>query len=177
MASKLSCLDSLIGVKDCIDYNDSCGGYINSLPGITFSRLVGITDAEKMTFAVLWKEIVEEAKSSFRVDFMEKILECREIVSSTNGGCDYESLICKNKSVLVGAWKYKLAIVLFEFHIYSGRVNPYTTILVEEAKELLKMYQEKYSPALKQAIMLIDISAETCCAPCKGNPRTVLWLP
>jgi len=104
------------------------------------------------------------------------MLECHAVVLQKNGGCDYNSIICKNKKGLHNAWKYKLAVTFFEFAIYSTRLNRFTTVLGDQNKELLAVYQKKYDQALALAVQYIDLGVD-CCAPCAGNPSSVLWLP
>lgn len=170
----LSCLNCEVGVRECIE--SDCKSYINSLPGITLERIVSATDEEKLTFRNLWDEIVDESKVQFSVDFTNKMLECHSVVLQKNGGCDYNALICSNKKLLHSAWKYKLATTFFEFAVYTTRLNRFTTVLGDQNKELLGVYKQKFVDSLSLAVKYIDVGS-LCCAPCSGNPESVLWLP
>jgi len=98
-------------------------------------------------------------------------MKCYEL----NCDCDYDALICENLEVLTQSWKYLLGIWILIFRINSNRLNRFTTINIEQAKELKDYYQAEYDKFLKQSVLCMDItSCELCCG---GNPSVVTWLP
>lgn len=169
----MSCLDNYIGLKICGGEISESGLYINSLPGISLEMIDASAESEQITYAGVWRDAQEEAWPQFLIDFMDQTAKCFQL----NPYCDYTELICNNKQRLAVAWKYLLGAQLMLFRIYSPRINRFTTIDAEQAKELLGMYQVEYEKSLSQAVKLIDVSSCTDCMECGGNPETVTWLP
>jgi hypothetical protein len=169
----MSCLTDYIGLKICGNENPESGVFINSLPGISIEMMDSIAESEQITFKGVWADVQTEAWNRFYIDFMDETNKCYDI----NPYCDYEDLICDNLGRLVNAWRYLLGNQLMLFRIYSPRINLFTTVTIDEAKELRDFYQVEYENALKQAVKLIDVGACVDCMQCGGNPQTVTWLP
>ena len=168
----MSCLKGYIGIRVCsTDTAPDSGLYINSLPGISLESIDKIADKEQITYRGVWGDVQDEAWIRFKVDFISAITECFKIDS----GCDYEEMICANKSILVNAWRYLLGNQLMLERIYSSRLNKFTTINIDGARELADLYQVEYDKALLQAVKLVDTSS--CCMHCGGDPEVVTWLP
>lgn len=167
----LDCLTDYVGLKFCDDDTSGSGQFINSLPGIRIERADMIADDEQITFKGVWVDVQEQASIRFYSDVVEEVSKCY----SLNPYCDYEDLICQNKLKLINAWKYLLGNQLMLENIYSNRINRYTTIGKEEAKELKDLYQSEYEKALVQAVKLMNVSSCELC--CSTNPDYVSWLP
>jgi len=144
---------------------------VNSLPGISLESIDKIADAEQVTYLGVWDDVQTQAMIRFKVDFITEVTKCYKITRE----CDYETFVCDNLELLANAWRYLLGNQLMIFRIYSPRLNRFTTIDLEQAKELRDYYQVEYEKALSQAVRLIDFS--TCCMECGGNPEVVTWLP
>jgi hypothetical protein len=168
-----TCLLEYIGLQACGGVYESplSGMYINSLPGISLESIDKIADSEQLTYAGVWSDAQTEAARRFKIDFITEVTKCYKITRT----CDYEEFICDNLELLANAWRYLLGNQLMIFRIYSTRLNRFTTIDLDAAKELRDYYQGEYQSALSQAVRLIDFS--TCCMECSGNPATVYWLP
>lgn len=170
----LDCLVNYIGLMQCYgayDASDS-GQYINTLPGITLESIDKIADTrEQRTYRGVWDDVQENAKPRFYSDVISELTKCFQL----DRECDYETLICDNITVLTNAWKLLLGNQLMIERIYSNRLNRYTTVGLEEAKELKDHYQVEYEKALAQAVKLMDVTdCEFCCG---GNPESQVWLP
>jgi hypothetical protein len=167
----MECLIDYIGLRACGNETPASGLFINSLPGISLESVDKIADSEQISYTRVWADAQAEAAATFYVDFVSAVSECYAL----NPYCDYEAMICANKLKLAQAWRFLLGVKLMEFRIYSTRLNRFTTIDLEAAKELRDHYQVEYDKFLKQAARLVDVSScELCCG---GNPETVIWLP
>lgn len=147
------------------------GIYISSLPGLNLESIEKVATQEQINYTGVWADVQVNALPDFKVEVMAEIRKCYEL----NCDCDYDALICENLEVLTQAWKYKLGIWILQFRINSNRLNRFTTINIEQAKELLTFYQVEYEKMLSSSVLCMDISScELCCGP---NPQTIVWLP
>lgn len=169
----LNCLLDYIGLQACqgIYEQPVSGLYINSLPGISLESIDKIADSEQVTYVGVWDDAQQEAMIRFRIDFIQEITKCYKI----NRECDYDAIACANLELLAVAWRYLLGNQLMLFRLYTTRLNRFTTVDYEQAKELRDYYQIEYEAALKQAVQLIDVSS--CCMECGSNPEYIAWLP
>jgi hypothetical protein len=168
----MSCLDNYIGLKVCGNETSDSGQFINSLPGISIESIDKIAEPEQVTFRGVWNDVQTEAWSRFYVDVINELTKCYELQPY----CDYEMLICENKSKLITAWKYLLGNQLMLFRLYSPRLNRFTTIDSKQAAELRDHYQVEYEKALTLGAKIMNVSACEC-MECAGNPETVYILP
>lgn len=169
----LSCLTDYIGLSYCagIYEQPASGIYLNSLPGISIQNIDAIADSEQTTYLGVWADVQSSAVAQFRIDVISEMRKCFKLDST----CDYDTMICDNKEILVQAWKYSLAVWLMIFRLNTDRLNRYTTVDKKQAEELKKFYLEQYYEALEQSVQLMDTSS--CCMECSGNPETVYYLP
>lgn len=170
----MQCFIDHIGLSYCTRgvYDTPASGiYLNSLPGISIENIDKIADSEQISYLGVWADVQTFALAQFKLDVMTKIGECYKI----NTDCDYDEMICDNIEELTQAWKYLLGVSLMIFRLTSDRVNRWTTIQRDEAKELRDFYQIEYEKALKQGVLLMDTSE--CCLQCEPNPSVVTWLP
>lgn len=169
----LNCFINHIGLSFCEGvYNAAPSGiYLNSLPGINIEYIDKIADSEQITYLGVWDDVQNSAVAQFKLDVMSEISKCYKI----NKDCDYEELICENIEELTLAWKYFLGVWLMIFRLTSDRVNRWTTVDREQAKELKDFYQVEYEKALKQGVQLMNTTG--CCMNCSGNPEVVIYLP
>lgn len=168
----MSCLDTYIGLRICGGETSESGLFINSLPGISLESIAASADAEQITYAGVWKDVLAEAYTRLYTDFVNELLKCFTLQPY----CDYDAIICANKAKLAQAWKYLLGNQLMVFRIYTDRLNRFTTVDLGKAKELRDFYDGEYREALQMAAQIADTS-ECDCMDCGGNPQTVTWLP
>lgn len=169
----LTCLLDIIGLHACGGVYEApvSGLYINSLPGISLESIDKIADSEQVTYMGVWNDAQVEAAARFRVDFITELTKCYELEK----GCDYDTIICANTDLLANAWRYLLGNQLMLFRLYTTRLNRFTTVDYDQAKELRDYYQVEYEAALRQAVKLVDVSA--CCLQCGPNPEYVYYAP
>lgn len=169
----MTCLVDYIGLQVCGGVYESpvSGLYINTLPGISLESIDKIADSEQITYRGVWDDAQTEAAIRFKMDFISEVTKCYKITRT----CNYEDFICDNLELLANAWRYLLGNQLMIFRLYSTRLNRFTTIDLDNAKELRDYYQVEYEKALSQAVKLIDFS--TCCMECTSNPEYVTYMP
>lgn len=170
----MNCFLDHIGLSYCVRgvYDVPASGiYLNSLPGISIENIDKIADSEQISYLGVWADVQSFALAQFRLDVMSEMQKCYKL----NTDCDYDALICDNIEELTLAWKYLLGVSLMIFRLTSDRINRWTTIGRDEAKELRDYYQSLYGPALSQGVLLMD--TDECCLTCEPNPSTVTWLP
>lgn len=169
----LTCFIDHIGLSYCEGvYNAPASGiYLNSLPGINIESIEKIADSEQISYLGVWDDVQKSAVAQFKLDVISEMTKCYKL----NKDCNYEDLICENIEELTLAWKYFLGVWLMIFRLTSDRVNRWTTVQRDEAKELKDFYQLEYEKALKQGVQLMNTS--TCCLDCGSNPEVVTWLP
>jgi hypothetical protein len=169
----MDCFIDYIGLSLCAGaYSAPASGiYINSLPGLNIESIDKVADQEQINYLGVWRDVNTNAVQQFRIDVIAEMRKCYEL----NCDCDYDALICENLEVLTQSWKYLLGIWLLIFRINSNRLNRFTTVNIEQAKELKDYYQAEYDKFLAQSVLCMDISScELCCG---GNPQTVTFLP
>lgn len=167
----MTCLEDYIGIKVCGDESPASGVFINSLPGISLESIDKTANEDQITYLGLWADVQAEAAARFELDFTSEVTKCFKL----NVYCDYEELICANKEKLLNPWRYLLGNQLMLFRIYSSRLNRFTTVDLDQARELRDHYQVEYEKALTQAVQLVELG--DCCLECGGNPESVIWLP
>lgn len=156
----IDCFIDSIGLQACEGTAPTSGLYLNSLPGLSIEAIDNIADSEQVTYLGVYADVQANALAQFNLDVRAEIGKCYTV----NKDCDYESLICENASFLYLAWKYLLGVHVMLFRRYSPRLNWFTTVTIEDAKELQAMYTVEYETALKAAVALMDISScELCC--------------
>lgn len=168
----MSCLTDYIGLLVCGNETPESGLFINSLPGVSIEIMDGIAESEQLTFKGVWSDVQKEAWARFYLDFIAELNKCYQL----NVYCDYSELICGNKEKVSNAWRFLLGNQIMLFRIYSPRINQFTTVDIEQARELRDFYQVEYEKHLKIATQLIDVSVCECMV-CGGNPETVYILP
>lgn len=168
----MNCLTDYIGIKVCGNETSGSGQFVNALPGISLESIDKIADSEQITYKGVWADVQAEAWNRFYVDVINELSKCYQLQPY----CDYEELICENKSRLITAWKYLLGNQLMQFRLYTTRLNRFTTIDLKQAAELRDFYAVEYEKALSLAAKIMNV--ESCeCMQCGGNPQYVTWLP
>jgi hypothetical protein len=170
----LDCLIDYIGLNYCstgaYETPDS-GLYLNTLPGITIESMDKIADREQITYLGVWNDVQRSAAIRFKNHVISEVTKCYQL----NKDCNYEDLVCENKEKLAQSWAYLLANQLMVERIYSTRLNRFTTIDIEQARELKDFYEQEFFKELELAVKLMDVSGcELCCG---GSIQSVTWIP
>lgn len=158
MADILECFTDFIGLAGCQTGDPASGLFINSLPGITLERLDKIADSEQVTYLQVWREVQKRGLLRFRTSFMAELNKCYQI----NERVTVECIACENKDLLATSLWYLIGHELMIENIFSNRVNSYTTINKDEARELSDYYLTQYEKELKFAVQGIDVENSDC---------------
>lgn len=76
--------------------------------------------------------------------------------------CSYDSVICQNKDLFKRAYLYALGVEAMREVVSSDRINQYTTIGIDTAKENEVKFENDYKNALTQAIDGIEVEGGSC---------------
>lgn len=156
----IDCFIDSIGLQACPGQTPASGLYLNSLPGLSIEAIDNIADSDQVTYLGVYADVQKNALAQFNLNVRAEIGKCYTV----NKDCDYSALICENAELLYQAWMYLLGVHVMVFRRYSPRLNWFTTVSLEDAKELQGMYQAEYEVSLKAAVALMDISScELCC--------------
>lgn len=91
--------------------------------------------------------------------------------------CRYDWLVCSNIDLFTLAWQYCLGAELMIERIYSDRINRFTGIDLEKAKELRTEFEAGWKAELEVAIDGIDISQDDCCIDCVAQIQKPYLVP
>lgn len=91
--------------------------------------------------------------------------------------CTFEPVICGNKALFAGAFLYLLGAETMIERIYTERLNEFTTVGKDEAKELNNYFQSQYDEGMDNIIDGISISLNDCCISCNAPLRVVEQTP
>lgn len=80
--------------------------------------------------------------------------------------CVYDFLICDNKDLFTNALWYLLGAELAIEVQFSNRLNRYTTIDIEKAKELETYFMSEFENELAIVLDGVSISTSDCCIEC-----------
>ena len=167
----IDCFIDSIGLQACAGTEPASGLYLNTLPGLSVEAIDNIADAEQVTYLGVYADVQKNALAQFNLDVRGEIGKCYRV----NKDCDYDTLICNNAENLYLAWKYLLGVHIMDMRIFSSRLNWFTTVSMDDARELQGVYQAKYEEALKAAVQIMDTSE--CCLTCAPSPKYVWTLP
>lgn len=154
----IECLTGFIGILGCNSQEPGSGLYINSLPGITLEKIDSMADAEQITYIGVWREVEKRGLLRFRTALMSGLNKCYQI----NERATVECIACEYDDLLATSLWYLLGRELMDELIYSDRVNRYTTIDKEQARELRDHYQITYEEELKAALQGINVEQSDC---------------
>lgn len=81
--------------------------------------------------------------------------------------CSYETILCNNKHLFKNAYFNCLAYELMRERVYTERINKFTTVDREIAKnEMMPDFFEQYNKELSQVVDGIDLNPGDCCLVC-----------
>jgi hypothetical protein len=82
--------------------------------------------------------------------------------------CSWDAVVCQNKSLFTRPWWYLCGIELLTEQLYSSKLNHFTTVNLQRAKELREEYQVEYMKALEQIAGGFNLACD-CCIECSGG--------
>ena len=90
--------------------------------------------------------------------------------------CAFDVLVCNYKQNLAVAWWYLLGSELMKERIYTDRVNRYTTVDLDKARELNARFYADYMNELLTFVDSIDLQRDWC-IDCDAMIKLVEVLP
>jgi len=81
--------------------------------------------------------------------------------------CTWDNLICNNKNIFARPLWYLMGIELLTEQLYSSKLNQFTTVNLQRAKELREEYQVEYAKAVEQIAGGFNLDCD-CCIECAG---------
>lgn len=153
----MDCLIGFIGLSGKGGEAAESGLYVDALPDISIAFIEKLV-AENETAADLWQTIEKRAILKFRTLFVSEINRTHKI--SKIDVC--ECLICENKSLLATALWYLCGAELMYERATSNRLNAYTTIDRQKAKEMRDEFMKLFHEELSVAVAGIDIHSSEC---------------
>jgi hypothetical protein len=79
--------------------------------------------------------------------------------------CNWDAIVCQNKTLFTRSYWYLLGIELLTEQLYSSKINQFTTIGLQKAKELREEYQVEYMKSLEQVAGGFKLNCD-CCIEC-----------
>lgn len=149
-------LKGYIGLSSKIAIADS-GLYVDALPDISVSFLEKLVNDEG-SVTDLWAEIENRALVKFRTLFIRELNVCHRI--SNVKVC--ECIARESKELLATSLWYLLAAEVSYERATSSRMNTYTTIDRQKAKEMREHFLAEFENELKIAVNGIDIHSSAC---------------
>jgi hypothetical protein len=90
--------------------------------------------------------------------------------------CSFDVLVCHYRQNLAVAWWYLLGSELMKERIYTDRVNRYTTVDLDRARELMQRLYNDYMNELLTFVESVDLQRDWC-IDCDAIVKQVEFLP
>lgn len=91
--------------------------------------------------------------------------------------CSIEKFICENINIFKNAFWWRIGVELMQERIMSDRFNRWTTLTVERAAELAKVYNDEYDKQLKNSTRNLRVLEDSYCFTCKSTVSAQPLLP
>lgn len=139
----MDCLTDYIGIKGCGGGNAPTSDlYINDLPGIGMKQIVQMTNEDDSTVLELKetidKRVAVRLLSDVRAGFAKRY------ALKTSADCSFEDILCDNIDLFKHAIWYLYGYEFMTEVVFSDKVNQYTTVGLEKAKQLRDYYLLQY---------------------------------
>lgn len=138
----LDCISGYVGIRGCGATAPTSGLYLNDLPGISFKKIVSLTDHDATTYAELMT--VLESRAAVRLAADVRTAFARRYTLKTSADCSFGDVICDNIDLFAQAVWYLLGYEFFTEVVFSDKLNEFTTVGLQRAKELRDYYLIQY---------------------------------
>jgi hypothetical protein len=91
--------------------------------------------------------------------------------------CSWDSILCQNKEVFTTVLWYILGMELMAERMFSDRVNRYTTIDLNKAKELHDYFKARLAEEMMNVFDGIDLMSWDGCTKCNAQVQLQTQLP
>ncbi|MEM9981842.1 MAG: hypothetical protein AAF734_05050 [Bacteroidota bacterium] len=131
------------------------GLYITDLEGINEARLLKLSDLEQENFVTLFEAIYKRSESHIKAD-LETLLQAllQEVCEGEKRPLTVESFLTEHQAsnLLAQVYLAKLGEELMRERTNSARINDYTIVTRDQAKEMKLHYKGRYEKRLKQLV-------------------------
>lgn len=167
----LECLRDYIGLDTA---GEESGLALVNLPGISMNNFGGIKNDTYEDDTALWNTIQNRSLRKLLTNTTSRMNECFKITDLEIIEC----LVCDKLELFANAFWYLLGAETMIERIYSDRVNRWTSIDIEEARDLLAYYTTQYENELQLAVNGLDPKNSDCledepCLQCNDKIRFV----
>lgn len=126
--------------------------FINDL--VSLRQMDKITDEDKITFLGLWDSVQDKAIRRF-------VVRVKAGYKELFGVCELDDdWFCTNRENLALPLQYFEASELMFERLYTDRINRYTTIDREKAKELRAEFDSSFMTELKNSLEIINAGVD-----------------
>lgn len=160
----ITILKGYIGLSLMTSGEVASGLYVDGLPDITEANVDLCTTANNAEEA--WNSIENRGIRRFYSMFVRELNKSHKVSDRTKIEC----LINEHKENLAFALQYVLGAELMHTRSSSSRVNAYTGLGKERAKELEGIFVDRAAEELQDAIAGIDIHSSAC-FECEEQPQ------
>lgn len=91
--------------------------------------------------------------------------------------CGFTPIVCSNKTLFATSLWYLLGREIMQERIYTDRINRYTTIDLNKAKDLKVEFDRLYSEELGMVLDGFKLPVADCCLECNAPIVNVTMLP
>lgn len=91
--------------------------------------------------------------------------------------CGFEPIVCANKTLFATSLWYLLGREIMQERIYTDRINRYTTIDLNKAKELKQELDQNFTEELSMVLDGFNLPGADCCLECNSQVVNVTMLP
>ena len=161
----VDCLIGFIGLSVNASGEVPSGLYADALPDISESYVTKLVTDES-SVSKLWEEIEKRAALKFRTFFIRQVNETHKISNPDKCEC----LICENKLLLATAFWHLIGEEIMNTRATSSRLNTYTTLDRNKAKEMRDGFHDAFMRELETAVRGIDVHASSCFT-CENQPE------
>lgn len=136
---------------------------INSLPGISLTKIDSLANDEQETYLQVWNDIVLRTLAKFDNLVKAEFNKCYKIVDPKIIEC----LVCENVDLFdLAIWYLHGTETMIEV-TSSEVINRWTTIDSDKAEQLKADFYIEFQGALTSAVGSIDVNKSDC-IPCSG---------
>ena len=82
--------------------------------------------------------------------------------------CKFDNLVCANREHFTSAWLSLLCHSIMFFRYTTSRMNEFTTIMKDDAKELMEYFHVEFEKELESAVVGIRLDTNDGCIECNS---------
>lgn len=155
----ITCLHNRIGIIGCdADLTPTPQLLINSLPGVTLTKVSSLANDEQKTYLGVWDDIVLRTLLQFELLIKAELNKCHRITKAELVDC----IVCENVALFDYPLWYLHGVQLMIEITSTDTLNRYTTIDLDKAERLKTEFYQEFASALSDAVKSIDLESSEC---------------